>query len=126
MRASVVTETANGEAAIRPIPTSRGATSSALILISDMPKKKTNPRRRPVTEADLRKAWSAGADFGMAFCLKDFLYVLKAKHDATDADLMQLRDEFEEVVDAYKRGDIKEKDLDGVLADEFNLRVTLK
>ena len=90
-----------------------------------MPKKKTNPRRVPMTEADVRKAWNIGADFGITFCLKGFCYVLKAKHDAKDEELIQLRDEFEEVLQAYNRKDISTKDIDSVLAEEFNLHVRL-
>lgn len=87
--------------------------------------KKINPRRIPRTQADCDKAWDEGADFGITFCLKAFCYVLKAKHDATDADLLQLRDEFTEVLEAYNRRDIKVRDIDSVLDEEFNLHVRL-
>lgn len=87
--------------------------------------RRINPRRIPRTQADCDKAWGEGADFGITFCLKAFCYVLKAKHDATDADLMQLRDEFCDVLEAYNRKDINLKDIDEVLEDEFRLHVEL-
>ena len=88
--------------------------------------KKVNPNRRPMSEADVRKAWSQGADFGMNFCLKVFLFILKDKHEASDKDILQLDAEFGQVIDAYNRGDIKQEDLDSVLIEEFNLTVRLK
>lgn len=84
-----------------------------------------NPRRIPRTQADCDKAWEKGADFGMTFCIKAFLFCLKDKHDANDADLLQLRDEFCEVVDAYRRGDIKPRDLDSVLEEEFKITIRM-
>ena len=89
-------------------------------------KKKTNPRRVPMTAKDVAKAWNMGADFGITFCLKVFCFVLKDKHDASDADLMQLRDEFCDVLEAYNRKDISLKDLDAVLEDDFRLHVELR
>ena len=87
--------------------------------------RRVNPRRVPRTEADCIKAWNEGADFGITFCLKVFCYVLKDKHDANDADLLQLRDEFEDVLMAYNRKDINMRDIDSVLEDEFHLHVRL-
>ena len=88
--------------------------------------KKINPRRIPATQADVYKAWNKGADFGMNFCLKVFLFILKDKHDASDKDILQLNAEFGQVIDAYNRGDINPEDLDSVLIEDFNLTVRLK
>ena len=88
--------------------------------------KKVNPRRIPRTEADVQKAWNDGAEFGMTFCIKAFVFVLKDKHDASDADLLQLKEEFEDVLCAYNRRDITDKDIDSVLDAEFNIQVEIR
>ena len=87
--------------------------------------KKINPRRKPVSEADRRKAWNEGADFGLTFCIKAFLFVLKDKHRIRDDEIMKLRDEFSEIVDAFSRGDISMEDIDDVLAEDFDMHVKL-
>lgn len=79
-----------------------------------------------MTEADVRKAWDKGADFGCDFCLTIFLLVLKDKHGASDADIMQLRDEFEEMVASYKQKYMSLADAKKALADDYNYTVTLK
>ena len=87
--------------------------------------KKVNPKRRPMSEADVRKAWSMGADFGMTFCVKGFLYILK-NHGASDEDVHQLNGEFEDLLDSYNRGDITQEDIDSVLQEEFKLEVRFR
>ena len=94
-----------------------------------MPKakqKRVNPRKIPMTEADVRKAWHDGADFGMTFCIKTFVYIPKDKHDATNEDLLQLKDEFEDVLDSYNRRDITDKDIDSVLDTDFDIHVLVR
>ena len=87
--------------------------------------KKINPRRVPVSEADVRKAWNEGADFGMTFCVRCMLYIVK-NHGAGDEDILQLQKEFEELLDSYVRGDITQEDLDSVLKEEFKLEVRFR
>lgn len=86
---------------------------------------KINPRRRPMSEADVRKAWSAGADFGMSLCIKAFLFILKDKHRIRNDEILKLKDEFEDIVDAINRRDITMDDIDAVLDTDFDLHVRL-
>lgn len=65
---------------------------------------KKNPNRIPRTQADVDRAYSKGADFGMEFCLNIVLYVFKDKHDAPNDDIEKLRDEFMYVCDSVAKG----------------------
>lgn len=86
---------------------------------------KVNPRRVPRTQADVDRAWSAGADFGAEFCLNTILMVLKDKHDAPDEDILQLRKEFMDMVESYNAGYISYADVKRTLYGDYNVYVHL-
>jgi len=87
--------------------------------------KKLNPRKRPASEADVKKAWESGADFGLMFCLRAFLYILKNNHHIRQDEILKLRDEFTELVDAFNRRDITSEDIDEVLKMDFDLHLRM-
>ena len=87
--------------------------------------KKTNPRRKPATEADVKKAWGDGADFGLNFCIRCFIFTLRDKFNFQNDEIVRLNREFEKLVEAYRRGDIKQADLDSVLDEEFHVTVKM-
>ncbi len=87
---------------------------------------KTNPKRVPRTQADVEKAHQNGMLFGTEFALNIVLYVLKDKHEASDDDIMQLRDEFVYQIDSISKGYLKYTDVKRALQTEYDLTVKLE
>lgn len=87
--------------------------------------RKTNPRKVPKTQADVDRAFSDGMDMGMEFGLNLVLYVLKDKHDAADADILQLRDEFMYVISAVNEKYLSYPDIKRALKGDYDLAVEL-
>lgn len=87
---------------------------------------KTNPKRVPRTQADVEKAHQSGMLFGTEFALNIVLYVLKDKHEASDDDIMQLRDEFVYQIDSISKGYLKYTDVKRALQTEYDLTVKLE
>ena len=61
----------------------------------------------------------------MEFCLNHVLYVLKDKHNASDEDIMQLRDEFMNVVDSVGQKYLSYADIVQTLRSDYDLSVNL-
>lgn len=57
--------------------------------------KKTNPKRRPCTEADVKKAANKATDIAVRRAIRMVLFILIDKHDAPAEDVQQLADEIE-------------------------------
>ena len=53
-------------------------------------KKKTNPRRKPATQADVKKAKHKAAEEAVRLVVYMVLYVLIDKHNAPQEDIQQL------------------------------------
>ena len=87
---------------------------------------KTNPKRVPRTQADVEKAHQNGMLFGTEFALNIVLYVLKDKHEASDEDIMRLRDEFVYQIDSISKGYLKYTDVKKALQTEYDLTVKLE
>lgn len=87
---------------------------------------KTNPKRVPRTQADVEKAHQNGMLFGTEFALNIVLYVLKDKHEASDEDIMRLRDEFVYQIDSISKGYLKYTDVKRALQTEYDLTVKLE
>lgn len=88
--------------------------------------KKQNPRNIPRTQADVEKAHQNGMLFGTEFALNIVLYVLKDKHEASDENIMQLRDEFVYQIDSISKGYLKYTDVKRALQTEYDLAVKLE
>lgn len=86
---------------------------------------KTNPKRIPKTQADVDKAFSNGMDFGAEFALNVVLYVLKDKHNATDDEIMQFRDEFMYVIDSVGKKYLAYADIVRTLKTDYDLAVNI-
>ena len=84
---------------------------------------KTNPKRIPRSQADVEKAHQNGMLFGTEFALNIVLYVLKDKHEASDEDIMRLRDEFVYQIDSISKGYLKYTDVKRALQTEYDLTV---
>ena len=84
--------------------------------------KKTNPRKRPATEADVDKAWEKGVLLGCSNACAIFLTVLLDKFNAADyiadvwAGINKLSGEIAE-------GRVSVADLRAVLRDEYGIEV---
>lgn len=85
-----------------------------------------NPRRIPRTQADVDKAHEDGQKFGVEFAINLVLYVLKDKHNGTDEEIRQLRDEFMDVVDSVARKYLSYADIKRCLKTEYDLTAEVK
>ncbi len=91
-----------------------------------MSKKKTNPRRQPVTMADLNKAREIATAQSIQSAYAIMFTVLRDKHDYTPEQLQQIRDEINDLADSINKGYVKIKDLVWVLKDEADINVSDK
>lgn len=83
-------------------------------------KKKTNPRKRPLTEADFKRAKSKATDEAMQRMLEMFIYTLKDL-GASDDYLDKVIDKFKYTVDGINRGEINWSDVRQVLKTEYDI-----
>ena len=90
-----------------------------------MSKQKTNPRRRPATQADVKAALSEGICEGLNQAIKIFLYILVDKHNAPIEDVRQLNEELHWLGNAINEGRISWSFVDKVL-DENHLEVRMR
>lgn len=88
--------------------------------------KKINPRRRPVTEADIKRAKDKATDEAMRRVLYMVLYVLVDKHEATHEEIAQLAGEVNYVADSIRQGYIRWPDIMRVLEDEYDVELDLR
>lgn len=88
--------------------------------------KKTNPRRRLATEADIKRAKAQATDEAMRDILYMALYVLVDKHNATHEEIAQLASEVNYVADSISRGYIKWQDIMHTLEDEYDVQLKLR
>ena len=88
--------------------------------------KKVNPKRRPATGADVKRAKDAGMNFGVEFGINCVLHILLDKHGAPEEDIMQLRDEFMYLMDSIAKGYVTYADIRQSLKRENNMEVVVK
>lgn len=88
--------------------------------------KKVNPKRRPATGADVKRAKDAGMNFGVEFGINCVLHILLDKHNAPEEDIMMLRDEFMYLMDSIAKGYVTYADIRQSLRRENNLEVIVK
>lgn len=87
--------------------------------------RKTNPRRRPATQADIKKAKNEATDNAMKRVLYMFLYVLVDKHGAPKEDIQELAKELNYMADSIRKGYVTWRDIEHVLLEEYELEITL-
>ena len=83
---------------------------------------KINPRRKPVSQADLNKAVLAAINEAVEQAFAIFFTTLLDKHGAKQEDLEVLWQEINELSDAITDGYVSVDDLRTVLAEEYNIR----
>ena len=84
-------------------------------------KKKTNPRRRPVSEADLNRAKATASDQAVKLAIAIFLTVL-CDDFAFDKDQLQLAwERMDKLSEEIKERRVSAWDLVNVLKDEYGI-----
>lgn len=85
--------------------------------------KKTNPRRRPATQADVKRAKREAQNEALSLSIVIFLTVMKDKEGATNEDLYRIWKEIEDLSDSVVQGYVDLWDLRTVLREEYDIHV---
>lgn len=83
--------------------------------------KKVNPRKRPVTEADLRKATMKASDQAVHIALAIFLTVLVDKFDFNNDEVVAAWEAMDKLSQEIAERRVSKEDLTGVLLAEYNI-----
>lgn len=86
---------------------------------------KTNPRRKPATQEDVRKAKAEGFNEGMNGALVITLYVLLDKHGYTKEQLQKFNADFHYQVEIVNERRATADDMVDVLRDEYGIEFEL-
>ena len=86
-------------------------------------KKKTNPRRQPVTMADVERAKTKATEEALRRMIYLVLYILIDKHQAPAEDISQLADEVNYYADSIRQGYVTWKDIERVVRDEYHVQL---
>lgn len=89
-------------------------------------KKKTNPRRLPVSMADVMKAKDEAMAEAIQAAYAIIFTVLRDKHDYTVEQLNELWHEINDLSDSLAKGYVKVKDLLWVLKEEAGIKIVDK
>ena len=84
-------------------------------------KKKTNPRRQPVTMADVKRAKGDAQDKALQAAWSIFFTVLRDKEGYTLDDLRRTWEEVEDLSDSIAKGYLDWKDIRQVLEEEYEV-----
>ena len=84
---------------------------------------KTNPRRRPATQADVERARDDAVTETVRFCMTIFFTVLLDKFATSKQDLQRVWDEVNDLSDSVKKKYVSLKDLKAVLAEEYDIHL---
>lgn len=84
---------------------------------------KTNPRRRPATQADVERARDGAVTETVRFCMTIFFTVLLDKFAASKEDLQRVWDEVNDLSDSVKKKYVSLKDLKTVLVEEYDIHL---
>lgn len=85
--------------------------------------RKTNPRRRPVTMADVERAKQEAQAEAISYAMTIFFSVLCDKHGATDAELRRFWDEVNYLSESVVKGYVSLADLRHTLRTERGIEV---
>lgn len=86
-------------------------------------KKKTNPRHRPATMADVKKAKQNATSEALRRMIYLMLYILIDKHDAPREEIQQLSEEVNYYADSITRGYVTWQDIEKVVVEDFGVTV---
>ena len=85
------------------------------------PSKKTNPRRRPATQADVLRARDKAVSDAVPLGIVIFFTVLLDKEGAEKETLHRVWNEVNELSDSINQGYVTEADLRRVLREEYDI-----
>lgn len=85
--------------------------------------RKTNPRRRPATMADVERAKQEAQAEAISYAMTIFFSVLCDKHGATDAELRRFWDEVNYLSESVVKGYVSLADLRHTLRTERGIEV---
>lgn len=86
-------------------------------------KKKTNPRHRPATQADLKKAKREAAEEAVRRLFYLMIYIFIEKHNAPKEELLQLGSEFNYYADSINRDYVTWRDIEKVVVEDYGVTV---
>ena len=84
-------------------------------------KKKVNPRRRPVSQADVDRAKSAASDQAVHLVLAIMLTVLKDKFDFDNDQIVSVWNAVNKLSEEVAEKRVSKRDLVTVLSEEYNI-----
>lgn len=84
---------------------------------------KTNPRRRPATQADVERAKKAAQGEAISLAMTIMFTVLLDKEGFTQEDLQRLWREVNDLSDSIAQGYVSAADLRNVLRREYSVYV---
>ncbi len=90
-----------------------------------MGKKKVNPRRKPATEADVRRAKDKATEDAIRTVLYMLLYVLIDKHGATKEEIHTIQEDLNYIADSMNRGYVDWRDIKRTLEEEYDVELHL-
>ena len=85
--------------------------------------KKTNPRNRPATQADVEKAKKQSTDEAVSLAMTIFLTVLKDKNGFSNEELQDTWENVENLSASIRDGYVSVYDLRTVLREEYEIYV---
>ena len=85
--------------------------------------KKTNPRKRPATQADVEKNKKQATDEAVSLSMTIFLTVLKDKNGFSNEELQDTWDNVENLSESIRDGYVSVYDLRTVLKEEYEIYV---
>lgn len=85
--------------------------------------KKTNPRKRPATQADVEKAKKQATDEAVSLAMTIFLTVLKDKNGFSNEELQDTWENVENLSASIRDGYVSIYDLRTVLREEYEIYV---
>lgn len=84
--------------------------------------RKTNPRRKPATQADVKRAKDKATSDACRACMAIFFTVLLDKERTDKETLQRVWGEVESLSDSVAKGYVSISDLMRVLHDEYEIR----
>ena len=85
--------------------------------------RKTNPRRKPATQADVKRAKDKATSDACRACMSIFFTVLLDKERADKETLQRVWGEVESLSDSVAKGYASISDLMRVLREEYEIRI---
>ena len=83
--------------------------------------KRVNPRRRPASQADVKRASAAAMDHALTAAWAIMFTVLRDKENAANEDLQRVWKEVESLSDSINQGYVNVADLRTALEDEAGI-----